>query len=239
MKFRCTVKERSLILNNNEQEKRSAGEKSVDFIKDGMTVGLGTGSTVYWLIQKLGKRVSEGLKVKCIPTSIHTERLAMNLEIPIVTFNEIDKIDIAIDGADEVDKDLNVIKGGGGALVREKIIAEFADQFIVIVDQKKLSEQLGKHFLPVEVTPFGWQATAKYIANLGCQVKLREEDEKIFVSDNDNYILDCYFEKIEDAAKLNEKIKMITGVVDTGLFIDMVDLCIVGKGSDTEIIKKQ
>ncbi|MFB9977216.1 ribose-5-phosphate isomerase RpiA [Pallidibacillus thermolactis] len=219
-------------------EKKIAGEKAVEFIEDGMTIGLGTGSTVYWFIQKLGELVSKGLNVKGIPTSKNTEQLARSLGIPIVSFQEIDNIHVAIDGADEVDEKLNAIKGGGGALVREKIIAEFADQFIIVVDQSKCSKQLGNHFLPVEVTPFGWQGTANNIAAFGCEVKLRQVGNKTFISDNNNYILDCYFKKINDASLLHQRIKMLTGVVDTGLFIDLADMVIVGKGNETEIIKK-
>ncbi|MER2141204.1 MAG: ribose-5-phosphate isomerase RpiA, partial [Priestia megaterium] len=149
-------------------EKQAVGEKAAQFVEDGMIVGLGTGSTAYYTIVKLGERVKNGLHIKAVPTSQKTEELARKLGIPIVTLADVEYIDIAIDGADEVDSELSLIKGGGGALLREKMIAYAAKRFIVIADSKKIVKTLGAFPLPVEVIRFGWEMTAKHIRSAGC-----------------------------------------------------------------------
>lgn len=227
------------MLTQTDQNKKNAAEEAVNYIKDGMIVGLGSGSTVNWMLEKLAKRIhEEGLTVKGVPSSRKTERLALKLGIPLTDFSQISQIDLAIDGADEVDPNLNLLKGGGGSLVREKIVDAKAKKLIIIVDQEKLVSYLGEFSLPVEIVPFGWQATSDYIARLGCQPILRKKDKDTFISDNGNFILDCSFKKIEDPKKLHEEIKQIVGVVETGLFIEMTDLVIAGNGNQISKITR-
>ena len=213
-----------------EELKKLAGEKAVDYIDDGMIVGLGTGSTVEYTLKKLGKLVRSGLKIKGIPTSVHTKRMAIEQEIPLTTLEENSVIDITIDGADEVDSDLNLIKGGGGALAREKIIAFNSKRVVIVIDDSKIVKALGIDFpLPVEVLKFGWTSTQKTLEELGCNVELRKiMGNEPYITDNSNYILDCEFERIGDPEQLEIDINNIPGVVENGLFIGLVDEVIVG-----------
>jgi len=215
---------------DKEELKKLAGEKAVDYIDDEMIVGLGTGSTVEYTLKKLGKLVRSGLKIKGIPTSVHTKRMAVKQEIPLTTLEENPVIDITIDGADEVDSDLNLIKGGGGALAREKIIAFNSKRVIIVIDDSKIVKALGIDFpLPVEVLKFGWTSTQKTLEELGCNVELRKiMGNEPYITDNSNYILDCEFERIEDPEQLEIDINNIPGVVENGLFIGLVDEVIVG-----------
>ena len=208
--------------------KRNAAERAVDYIHDGMIVGLGTGSTAYWAIQKLGSRVQEGLNIKAIATSIQSEELAKKLGIPIITFSEINEIDITIDGADEVDLNLHMIKGGGGALLREKIVAAASKQFIVVVDESKLVNCLGTFPLPIEIVKFGFEATIKKLQLLECEPRLRKIENKVYVTDNDNYIVDCHFNRIEKPEELHNRLNLLPGIVDNGLFVNMTRKVIVG-----------
>jgi ribose 5-phosphate isomerase A len=204
-------------------EKKKVGEKAIDFVKEGMVVGLGTGTTVLYAISKLGKLVQQGFNIKGIPTSKQTEKLAIEVGIPLVSFNEIDHIDLAIDGADEVNPELDLIKGGGGALLREKIIAKAANNFIVVADSQKVVNKLGAFPLPVEVVPFGFRITMKHIRELGGSPKLRQKNGVPFITDNGNYIIDCVFSGLMFTEYLEKYINMISGVVDNGLFIGMAD----------------
>lgn len=217
--------------------KIAAGEKAAEYIKDGMTIGLGSGSTVYWTIQKIGQLLSQGLQIKAIPSSTGTERLANEAGIPLTTFSEVKELDLSIDGADEVDPAFQLIKGGGGALVREKFVDAFTKKFIVVVDESKKVPMLGAFPLPVEVIPFGWEMTFRSLADLGCTPVLRKKDNDIFLSDNGNYIIDCHFSKIEHPSTLHHHLKQLLGVVETGLFIDMADVVIVGKENGVEILE--
>lgn len=207
-------------------EKKLVGEKAVDFVKDGMVVGLGTGSTVYYTIIKLGQLVKEGLSITGIPTSFHTEELAKKVGIPIGDFKEIEQIDVTIDGADEVDSNLNLIKGGGGALLREKIIAKAAKTFIVVATPPKMVEKLGAFKLPVEVVPFGAELTEKHIREIGGEPLLRQTKGNPFITDNGNYIFDCAFLDISNPKKLEKHLNLIPGVVGNGLFVGMSDTVI-------------
>ncbi|MEH7378648.1 MULTISPECIES: ribose-5-phosphate isomerase RpiA [Bacillaceae] len=207
-------------------EKKEVGEKAVDYVKEGMVVGLGTGSTVFYTISKLGKLVQQGFSIKGIPTSKQTEKLAIDVGIPIVSLNEIDHIDLAIDGADEVNRDLDLIKGGGGALLREKIIAKAAKTFIVVSDSHKNVDTLGTFPLPIEVVPFGYEMTMKYIRELGGNPKLREKDGNPFLTDNGNFIIDSSFQEINHPKELEENLNLIPGVVDNGLFVGLADAVI-------------
>ena len=220
--------------------KRIAAGKAVDYIQNGMTLGLGTGSTAYWAIQGIGERVKQGLKVRAIATSVQSEALARELNIPLVPFSEIDHLDITIDGADEVDLRLNLIKGGGGALLREKIVASITRFYIIIVDESKLVEKLGRFPLPVEVAPFGWELTMRRLSELGCTPRRRMSGDQAFLTDNQHYILDCSFGLIDDPARLHAQVSDITGVMEDGFFINMANIVIAGSArGDARIIKKQ
>jgi ribose 5-phosphate isomerase A len=219
--------------------KKIAAGKAIEYIKDGMTLGLGTGSTAYWAIQGIGEMVKKGLTVRAIATSLQSESLALELGIPIVPFSEIDHLDITIDGADEVDEALNLIKGGGGALLREKIVASATRFYIIIVDESKLVKELGKFPLPVEVAPFGWELTFRRLAKLGGSPGMRMAGDKPFLTDNQHYILDCPFGLIQNPAQLHEQVSGITGVMEDGFFINMADIVVAGSpGGDTRILKK-
>ena len=214
-----------------EELKKLAAEKAAEKVKDGMILGLGTGSTVEFTLRKLGERIKkEKLKIKGIPTSIHTKRVAKEENIPLTTLEENPEIDLTIDGADEVDSFLNLIKGGGGALTREKIIAFHSKKEIIIVDDSKVVKALGIDFdLPVEVVKFAWTATKKALEEFNCEVKLREIMEgEPYITDNGNYILDCEFERIDNPEEMESDINNIPGVVENGLFIGLVDEVIVG-----------
>jgi ribose 5-phosphate isomerase A len=218
--------------------KKTAAEKAAAEIKDGMVVGLGTGSTAYWAIQTIGEKVKQGLKIPAVATSEQSEKLARELGIPIVSFTNIQSIDVTIDGADEADKNGNLIKGGGGALLREKIIAANSKQFIVVVDETKLVDQLGRFLLPVEIVPFAFELTLQKIKELGGQPQIRKKEGKDFITDNGNVIADCHFYPITDVEGLNSQLHMIPGVVETGLFLHtMVSAIVVGyESGQTDVI---
>lgn len=208
--------------------KKLAGEKAIEFIKNDMIVGLGTGSTVYWAILKIGELVKQGLRIKGVPTSIQTEQLANELGIPLVGLSSINQIDLTIDGADEANEEFELIKGGGGALLREKMVASISKRMVVVMDETKYVPNLGKFPLPVEITQFGWEMTRRQISALGCEPALRLKDNIPFITDNGNYILDCHFGEILDANKLNQTLNMIPGVVENGLFVNMADTMVIG-----------
>lgn len=218
--------------------KKSAGEKSAQYIKPGMIVGLGTGSTAYWAIHAIADRVKKGLDIKAIATSTNSEKLALELGITIVSFAEIDHIDITIDGADEVNPSLELIKGGGGALLREKIVAAATDYYIIIADHSKYVQMLGAFPLPVEVVKFGWEMTSRHLQKLGCTVKTRQSGNDSLITDNGNYILDCSFGTIKDPTTLNQQINSLPGVVENGLFLDMADIVVIGeKDGSTRVVR--
>lgn len=209
--------------------KQAAAYKAVEAVTAGMVVGLGTGTTAYFAIEKLGQNVREGLQVKAVGSSVATEDLARNAGIEIVPFSAIDHVDLYIDGADEIDASFNLIKGGGGALVREKIVAFNSKQFIVIVDERKRVATLGAFPLPVEVVPFAVNLTMQQLESFGGKATLRQRDGKTFVSDNGNVIIDLKFDVITDIVVLNEKINALPGVVESGLFpASMVSRVVVG-----------
>jgi ribose 5-phosphate isomerase A len=219
--------------------KQAAAAKAVEYIKQGMVVGLGTGSTAYWAIEYTAAKMKEGLEIRAIATSVQTETLAKSMGIPIISFADTDHIDITIDGADEADAHLQLVKGGGGALVREKIVASASNFYIIVIDETKLVTALGKFGLPVEVLPFGYEITMRYLKELGAAPRLRATGSKTFITDNGNYIIDCSFGLINDPAGLDEKINHITGVVDNGLFVNRADIVIVGNDEgSTRILKR-
>jgi len=223
-----------------EEMKKLAAEKAVEYIEDGMIVGLGTGSTVEYTLIKLGEMIKKGLKIQGIPTSLRTKKSANNYGIPLTDLKEHPEIDVTIDGADEVDSNLFVIKGGGGALTREKIIAYHSKKVIIITDETKVTKKLGVDFaLPVEVTKYGWTATMKSLENLGCTPERRTITGEPYITDNQNYIIDCDFERIEEPEVLEKEINCIPGVVENGLFIDLVSEVIVGSKQGIMTLEKQ
>lgn len=226
-------------ISKTEIEKKNAGEKAVEFIKDNMTIGLGSGTTVYWFMKELGERIDQGLNITAIPTSKRTEYWAKKFGIPLVEAADTDHIDLTIDGANEIDRNLNLIKGGGGSLVREKIIGNYSKEYIIIVNHEKKCEQLGNYPVPIEVIPFGWRITSRYIERLGCEAEIRKSMNSIFISDNGNYILDCKFGNISNPVSLHSELKMTPGVIETGLFIDMTDKVILGQEKGVVIIDKK
>jgi ribose 5-phosphate isomerase A len=198
--------------------KQLAAEHAVKLIDEGMIVGIGTGSTSAFAIKAISNRINEGLSIKAVASSLKSEGLAKETGITLIPFSEVKQIDLYIDGADEVDRDLNLIKGGGGALLREKILAFHSKEFIVIVDSSKLVDHLGKFLLPVEVIPFAMELTVRQIQQLGCTTIIREHNNKPYITDNGNIIIDCDFKKIEQVDQLHDAINAIPGVAENGLF---------------------
>ncbi len=219
-------------------EKLNAGEKAVEFIEDGMLLGLGTGSTVYYTIRKIGELIKEGLRIKAVSTSSATLQLASTLGIEILSINEIEKTDLTIDGADEVDPDLNGIKGGGGALLYEKLVAEVSKKIIWVVDSGKMVKKLGKFPLPVEVVQFGSSHIFKKFEKRNYKPRLRMKDNIPYKTDAGNFIIDLHLDEINNPIQLNKEIKSITGVVETGLFLNFADIVITGRGDNVEIIRR-
>jgi len=219
-------------------EKQLAAEKSIEFIKNRMILGLGTGSTVFFLVKKLAELVKQGLDITCVSTSNQTSELAKSLGIRISSLNEVEKIDLTIDGADEVDKNLNGIKGGGGALLYEKIVAKASNKVIWIIDSSKYVLQLGKFPLPVEIISFGSNQLLKKFDELGFNPEIRKNGNDNFITDSGNLIVDLHLNEIEDAINFERQIKLIPGVVEVGLFNNIADLVIIGKENSTEIINR-
>jgi ribose 5-phosphate isomerase A len=225
--------------------KRLAGEKAIEFVRPGMRVGLGTGSTAAQFVEALGAAVKAGLKVLCVPTSEATRRQAESLGIPLTTLEEKPELDLTVDGADELDDELNLIKGGGGALLREKIVAASSQRMIVIADASKRVAKLGAFPLPVEVVPFGLGSTqirlkaACEALGLSGPITLRHRENKIFVTDGGHYILDCAFGAIDEPARLAIALSALPGVVDHGLFIGLATAAILAGPGGVEILQPE
>jgi ribose 5-phosphate isomerase A len=223
----------------NDQEKEAAARASLRFIKDGQVVGLGTGSTAAHFIQLLGEQVKQGLHVRGIPTSVRSKQLAESLGIPLTTLDECQEIAVTVDGADEVDPQLRLIKGGGGALLREKIVASATKQLVIVADASKQVKMLGKFPLPVEVIRFSQALVSKRITALGANVQLRVDNSgKPFVTDENNHILDCHFGEIRDPEALARQLSDMPGVVEHGLFIGMASVALVARGSEIIELKR-
>lgn len=201
--------------------KKVAAETAVACVENNMVIGLGTGSTAYWAIQLLGEKMRQGLRIKAVCTSSATEKLARELQIPIVTFSAISQLDIAIDGADEIGPEKRLIKGGGGALLREKIVAYNSNQFLVIADESKRTEKPGRFPLPVEVLPFGVERTLQHLKAICKNASIRIKDGSPYVTDNGNHIIDCPFEFIPDPEAAQMALKAVPGVLETGLFFSL------------------
>lgn len=213
-------------------EKQRSAEAACEYVKDGMIVGLGTGSTAEFAVKKIGELVRNGLSIRGIPTSDATKILAESEGIPLIDFSETMFIDLTIDGADEIDASLNMIKGGGAALLREKIVASASREEIIIVSSSKLVQQLGAFPLPVEVIPFGWQVVFNQLESLQGNPELRLKQGQPSVTDQGNFIVDCHFRKIENPEQLEQHLNMIPGVVDNGLFINLCTGMIMADGEN-------
>ncbi|MEI6222809.1 MAG: ribose-5-phosphate isomerase RpiA [bacterium] len=224
---------------SQEELKKLAAEKAVESIKSGMLVGLGTGSTVKYALLKIGQLVKEGLSIQCIATSQATEKIALEQGITLTDFSKITSLDLTIDGADEINHDFHLIKGGGGALFREKIVAQASKKMIVITDEKKLVRRLGVFPLPIEIVAFGWETTVKRLESLCSKVVVRKKEDTTVVTDNGNFIADCHFSIINDPVTLHQQLKMLTGVVETGLFTTEATSAVIGKADGTvEVLKR-
>jgi ribose 5-phosphate isomerase A len=223
--------------------KRAAAIKAADYVKDGMVVGLGTGSTAKHMVVALGEKVKAGMKLCGVPTSQETAALAKQAGITLIDADNRWVIDVAIDGADQVDSNFNLIKGGGGALLKEKIVAASAKQFVVVVDYTKRVPTLGGSFpLPIEIIPFGWGSTAREIENLTkSRVVLRERNGAPFKTEAGNLIVDVHLARIDEPRVLEAALHQIPGVVETGLFVGRTDVLIVGtpQGTETHIAQRQ
>jgi ribose 5-phosphate isomerase A len=222
-----------------DREKELAGSAVSDFLSDGMILGLGTGSTFYYAIKKIGEMVRDGLQIKAVSTSSSTDKLAESLNIPLLSIDDVDEIDLTIDGADEVDPDFNGIKGGGGALLFEKVVAKSSKKNLWAVNSVKMVDKLGAFPLPIEVVPYALGNVFKKLERKGYNPKIRMREGEKYLTDSGNYIIDVSLGVIEDAYKLEVELNMIPGVVENGLFLDIVDIVIVGKGDGVEIIRKE
>lgn len=218
-------------------QKKIAGEKAAEYIKDGMIVGLGTGSTARYLVDKVGEMIGNGLCIQAVPTSKATEQQARRLGIPLLDINEVEAIDLAIDGVDEIDRDFNATKGGGGALFREKIVADLAKEVIWIMDESKLVEHLGDYPLPVEILPYGCQVTVRKLEKLGYHPVMRNKDGELFVTDNGNYIVDLHLSAPVDVEEVRKNLSSIVGVLETGQFLKMCARIIVGTDDGAKVIE--
>jgi ribose 5-phosphate isomerase A len=216
----------------NEQEKEAAARASLRFIKDGQVVGIGSGSTAAYFIKLLGEQVKNGLHIRGIPTSEHSRQLAASLGIPLTTLDECPEIDVTVDGADEVDPQLRLIKGGGGALLREKVVASVTKQEVIVADSSKRVQVLGKFALPVEVIKFAQAVVKKKIEALGARVSLRQINGQPYLTDENNYIFDCHFGEIADPERLARQLSDMPGVVEHGLFIGLASLVLVAEGNE-------
>ncbi|MGB8760583.1 MAG: ribose-5-phosphate isomerase RpiA, partial [Candidatus Sulfotelmatobacter sp.] len=214
-------------------EKEAAARASLRFVEDGQVVGLGTGSTAAYFIQLLGEQVKNGLKIRGIPSSERSREQAAGLGIPLTTLDECQEIDVTVDGADEVDPQLRLIKGGGGALLREKIVASATKNYVIIADETKRVPVLGRFPLPVEVIKFAQAVVKKKIEALGAAVELRQgTDGKPYLTDENNHILDCRFGQIPDADGLARRLNDMPGIVEHGLFIGLASIVLVANGSE-------
>lgn len=229
-----------------DDQKRQAAARALDFVEDGMKLGLGTGSTAEHLVRLLGEKVAGGFQIVCIPTSDRTAKLATELGIPLTTLSQTPHLDLTIDGADEFDPALRLVKGAGGALLREKIVATASDRMIVITDASKQVDTLGAFPLPVEVIPFGCRTTATHLkrvaAEYGCTGEItRRADEygEPFLTDSENFIYDCQFGHLPDPDNMAKAMNVIPGVVDNGLFIGIANLAIVGGPEGTHLIEPE
>lgn len=220
-----------------ENLKKLAGIKAAEFVKDGMVVGLGTGSTAYYFVEEIGRRIrEESLQITAVTTSSVTSKQAKGLNIPLKSIDEVDEVDVTVDGADEVDGQFNGIKGGGGALLMEKVVATPSKEYIWVVDESKLVEKLGSFKLPVEVVQYGAEQLFRYFERVGYKPVFREKDGQRFVTDMKNFIIDLDLGSIDDPIAFGQELDHIVGVVEHGLFNQMVDKVIVAGQNGIQIL---
>lgn len=217
------------------EQKRIAGEKAAEYVKDGMTIGLGTGSTAYYMVEAVGKLVAKGMNLRAVPTSKATEAQARKLGIPLVSIDEVEYLDLAIDGVDEIDPQFNAIKGGGGALFREKVVASCAKEVIWIMDESKPADAIGDFPLPVEILPYGYTHVLRQMEAAALHPVLRVKDGKTFVTDNGNYIADLHIGAPMNIEEVAAKLRGMVGVLETGLFLNMCKRMIVGTDSGVKV----
>jgi ribose 5-phosphate isomerase A len=231
-------------LSDTDRQKREAASRAVEFVTPGMRLGLGTGSTARHFVELVGEKVAAGLQVRCVATSEATATQAKGLGIPLATLEELDELDLTVDGADEVDHQLNLIKGGGGALLREKIVAAASRRMAVIVDATKLVRRLGAFPLPIEVVPFGLAATRRHIEReaallgLAGSIILRQKGAAPFVTDGGHSILDCSFGAIVDVERLADRLSSIPGVVEHGLFIGYAEVAMIARAEGVDVLRR-
>jgi ribose 5-phosphate isomerase A len=222
----------------HDLEKEAAARASMRFVSDGQVVGLGTGSTATHVVELLGERVRAGLKILGVPTSNHTKELAADLGIRVATFDEVQEIDVTIDGADEFDRQLSLIKGGGGALLHEKVVASASRQLVIVTDSSKQASVLGSFPVPIEVIAFAQPLVKKKVEALGAAVTLRQSNGAAFVTDEGHHILDCSFGRIPDPPALARKLSDMPGIVEHGLFIGMASVVLIAKGSEVTELRR-
>lgn len=223
----------------NIREKQNAANKAVEFVKDGITIGLGTGSTINFFLENLAEKIQSGINITAVSTSAQTTERAKALGIDIKDLNDIKKIDITFDGADEVDPNLNGIKGGGGALLYEKIVAKISEKNIWLVDSTKYVNYLGKFPLPIEIVSFGSEHLIRMLEVKGYNPKFRMNGTKYFLSNGGHKIIDLHLGKIEDTNSLNAELLLIAGIIETGLFLNICDVLIIGESKDCRVINKK
>lgn len=220
--------------------KKMAADESIKYVRDGMVVGLGSGSTASIAIKLLGEKVREGWSIIGVPTSKDSETLGRSAGITIGDLKDYPDVDLTIDGADEVDPKLNLVKGLGGALVREKIVAASSRTEVIVVDESKLVDYIcQKAPLPIEIVKFGYESTLRKLQKFGCEPKLRTKDDALFVTDNGNYTADCRFHRIDDPAKMEWELNLVPGVVDNGLFVGLADKVIVSSKSGIRTLERR
>lgn len=220
------------------EAKRLAAERALDFVPDGAVLGLGSGSTAALVVHGLVERIAAGLRVLGVPTSRATEALARSLGIPLASLDDFPQLDVAIDGADEIDPQGQLVKGRGGALWREKIVATSSARFVVVADESKLVRHLGERVpLPVEIAAFGAPATLRHIERLGCRVELRRRDGQVFVSDAGNFIADCAGLPLENPHRVDAALRQVPGVVETGLFLDLAPILVIGSPDGARVVE--
>jgi ribose 5-phosphate isomerase A len=224
-----------------QQIKKMVGEAGAQLVKNDMVIGIGSGSTVGYFISALGQRTRDGLSFKAVPTSTQSKALALAEGIKLLELGDVSSIDLTIDGADELDTQLRLIKGGGGFLLQEKLVAAVSTQLVIIADYGKLKDQIGAFALPIEVVPYGWNHIQKRLLDrFGKKSMLRLKDGKPYVTDHGHYLLDCAFGLIADPDELNTELHLIPGVVETGLFLNMATKALVGypDGKIVEMLPK-
>jgi ribose 5-phosphate isomerase A len=223
-----------ILVLTSDKIKQVTAREAVKLVEPGMIVGLGTGSTAFYFIEALAARIKQGLKCKAVPTSGQTRNVAKEMGIEILELNDVTSIDLTVDGADEIDPKLRLIKGGGGALLQEKMVAAASEQFVVIADESKMVNQLGAFPLPLEVIPYGWKQVQRFIHESHyIKTELRVKNNQPFITDHGHFILDCHFKQIADPGMLNNTLHNIPGVVETGLFLNMADIAIIGYADES------